>query len=123
MNEVVSKGGKPIALATDSIKYVGDFDLNGGDYLGQLKFEHLYKKAYVVSVYRAIYKKEDDSLDVKLAGCIKEKSEEYFRNNSPVDILMNYTVIPDGKVFYRYNSENFKFEPEYYDFTIDEIVE
>lgn len=123
MNEVVSRGGIPVALATDSIKYVGDFDLNGGDSLGKLKFEHLYKNAYIVSVYRAIYKKEDDSLEVKLAGCIKDKSEKYFMNNSPVDILMNYTVIPDGKVFYRYNSENFKFEPEYCDFTISEIAE
>lgn len=123
MAEVVNKGGIPVAIATDSIKYVGDFDLNGGDSLGQLKFEHLYKKAYIVSVYRAVYQKEDDSLDVKLAGCIKEKSEEYFSNNSPVDIFMNYTVIPDGKVFYRYNCEKFKFESEYYDFTINELVE
>ena len=118
MNKVVNNGGKVIGIATDSIKYIGDYELESGTNLGDLKYEGEYKKAYLVSIYQAVFLKEN-GLDVKLAGCIKEKAEEYFKTHSALDIITRYTKIPQGKVLYEYNNKSKKIEPKYFDYTIE----
>lgn len=117
MHEVIQKGGQVVAIATDSIKYIGDFDLEWGNELGQLKYEGIYDEAYVVSVYRAVFKK-GNTPEVKLAGCLKEKAEEYFSTHPAENIFFDYEEIPQGKVCYNYNPETSRIEPVFFDYTL-----
>ena len=116
MHEVIQRGGQVIAIATDSIKYIGDFDLEWGNDLGQLKYEGTYDRAYMMTVYRAVLCK-DNEIEVKLAGCIKEKAEEYFKYNPAEDIFSNALEIPQGKVTYEYNYETYRIEPRFFSYT------
>ena len=117
MVEVVQKGGKVIAIATDSIKWQGDVDLEYGDKLGELKYEGIYDKAYIETVYRAIYKKGDE-LEVKLAGCLKDKAKDYFSAHHPLDISKPYVKISEGKVNYLYNPKTSRVESVFSDYTM-----
>lgn len=120
MKEIIERGGRVIAIATDSIKYLGDFELDSGFGLGDLKNEGIFDKAYIVSVYRAIYQK-NDTLDIKLAGCIKDAAEEFFNKNNVINIFQTYTEVPNGKVLYLYNSETSRFESVYSPYTIGSV--
>lgn len=117
MHEVIQKGGKVVAIATDSIKYIGDFDLEWGTNLGDLKYEGTYDKAYVASVYRAVFKM-GTKIEVKLAGCLKEKAEEYFSTHPAQNIFFDYEEIPQGKVCYNYNPETSRIEPMFFNYTL-----
>ena len=117
MHEVIQKGGQVIAIATDSIKYIGDFDLEWGTNLGDLKYEGLYDEAYVDSVYRAVFKMGTKT-EVKLAGCLKEKAEEYFSTHPAWNIFFDYEEIPQGKVCYNYNTETSRIEPMFFNYTL-----
>lgn len=120
MKEIIERGGRVIAIATDSIKYLGDFELDSGFGLGDLKDEGIFDRAYIVSVYRAIYQKKD-SLDIKLAGCIKDAAEKYFSTHNVINIFENYTEIPDGKVLYKFNKDTSRFESFYMPYTIGSV--
>lgn len=120
MKEIVERGGKVIAIATDSIKYLGDFELDSGFGLGDLKNEGVFDKAYIVSVYRAIYQKEDN-LEIKLAGCIKDAAEEFFNKSNIINIFQTYTEVPNGKVLYKFNNETSRFEAVYMPYTIGSV--
>lgn len=116
MDEVIKKGGKVVCIATDSIKYIGDFDLEWGNGLGELKYEGTYDEAHIATAYRAVYKKGDE-LDIKLAGCLKDKAVEFFSKH-PADYIFQRKKILQGRVDYVYNSETSRIEPVFYDYTL-----
>lgn len=116
MNDVIKKGGKVVALATDSIKYIGD-DLNWGTELGEMKYEAKYKRACIHSAYRAIYIKDNNELEIKLAGCLKEKAKKYFSTHSVLDIFSS-VKIPNGSVSYEYNPKTSRIESVFSDYTM-----
>ena len=120
MKKVIEKGGEVVSIATDSIKYVGDFDLEWGTELGDLKYEGEYDMAYVETPYRAIYKK-GDKLDIKLAGCLKEKAEAYFSTHPARNISMRDIKISQGIVSYEYNPQTSRIEPVFFDYTLQSI--
>lgn len=117
MHEVIQRGGQVVAIATDSIKYIGNFDLEWGNELGQLKYEGIYDEAYIATVYKAVFLK-GNTTEVKLAGCIKEKAEEYFKHHPALDILTSYKKIPQGRVVYSYNAKASRIEPVFFDYTL-----
>lgn len=123
MQKVVESGGIPVTLATDSIKYIGGELIEGSPELGNWKYEGTYKLACVVNAYKAVYKKDDGDLDIKLAGCLKEAAQHYFETHYITDIFSPYTKIPQGKVRYEFNPSTSMIEPKYSDYTFEEWVE
>lgn len=115
---VIKNGGRPICLATDSIKYSGDYNLPSGNELGDFKYEGEYKKVYIKSPYRALYEKENGDITIKLAGCLNEKAIEYFNNHPYINILYDGISIPDGSISYIINEENNTIEKVYSDYNI-----
>ena len=105
METVVKHGGRPVCLATDSIKYIGDFELKSGNNIGDFKYEGEYRNVYIRSPYRALYEDYNGDITVKLAGCINEKAVEYFENHPYINILYNGISIQDGSVSYEINYE------------------
>ena len=118
MANVVLHGGRPICVATDSIKYSGDYELPAGNNLGDFKYEGEYKKAYIKSPYRALYEDYNGNITVKLAGCVNENAVEYFNTHPHINILYDGIVIPDGSIRYEINKETNTIDKLYSDYKI-----